>query len=281
MSHSEHLVLRETVVPPANEWSVVATDWLFVRLTRGEGLLLESPQPRLCATGDVLVIRGPAPCRLRASQLGELHLHYFQVIPRLLTGFLSATEFQHFQTAPSRARLDLFPAFSPLARQFAESLEAASTGPPLQRRCQLLQLALPSLQAALPAATPSPARPVTAQGRFLALVRSRTEAELCETPPAELARLCGCSVRHFHRLFRHHFGQTLAFQRTNTRLQKACELLASTDRRIIDIALDSGFQHLGVFSISFKKRYGLSPSAWRRRHCSTPRPPDENATRHR
>jgi AraC family transcriptional regulator of adaptative response / DNA-3-methyladenine glycosylase II len=47
------------------------------------------------------------------------------------------------------------------------------------------------------------------------------------------------------------------------RLLKARQLLGETDQRISQIALDSGYRSLSLFNALFRKRFGLSPSAWR------------------
>jgi len=50
------------------------------------------------------------------------------------------------------------------------------------------------------------------------------------------------------------------------RLRKAAELLArGGDRRISDIAFDCGFNDLSYFNRSFRRRFGLTPSAARGR----------------
>lgn len=50
------------------------------------------------------------------------------------------------------------------------------------------------------------------------------------------------------------------------RLERARELLSAGDgRRIIDICMDSGFNDAGHFSRSFRRRFGVTPSTFRRR----------------
>jgi len=50
------------------------------------------------------------------------------------------------------------------------------------------------------------------------------------------------------------------------RLQRARHLLASSNAKIIHVALDSGYRHLGLFNILFKRRFGMTPSQWRRQN---------------
>ena len=49
------------------------------------------------------------------------------------------------------------------------------------------------------------------------------------------------------------------------RLQRARQLLGDSDAKIINVAYDSGYRHLGLFNAMFKKRFGVTPSEWRRK----------------
>jgi len=48
------------------------------------------------------------------------------------------------------------------------------------------------------------------------------------------------------------------------RLQRARQLLADPHAKIINVAHDSGYRHLGLFHAMFKKRFGLTPAEWHR-----------------
>jgi AraC-like DNA-binding protein len=78
--------------------------------------------------------------------------------------------------------------------------------------------------------------------------------------------MCRCSVRHVSRQIKSYFGHSLAPKKTELRLQKARELLEGTDAKIIDVAMESGFQHVGLFTAVFKKHFRVTPSKWRTRH---------------
>jgi AraC family transcriptional regulator len=79
----------------------------------------------------------------------------------------------------------------------------------------------------------------------------------------DLARVACLSPAHFLRTFRRAFGVTpLAFV-TGERLETAGRLLETTEMPVTDICLTVGFQSLGSFSWAFRRRFGLSPAAWR------------------
>lgn len=60
---------------------------------------------------------------------------------------------------------------------------------------------------------------------------------------------------HFNRMFKTVSGITLKQYLLGRRLTKAMELLGKTNRSVIDIALDSGFEYPEVFSRAFKKLF--------------------------
>jgi hemolysin activation/secretion protein/AraC-like DNA-binding protein len=91
------------------------------------------------------------------------------------------------------------------------------------------------------------------------------EAELSGSSLGELAGQLHCSERHFSRLFREEFGLPLRARQIELRLQRARQLLADSDAKVISVAYDSGYRHLGLFNAMFKKRFGVTPSEWRRK----------------
>ena len=61
---------------------------------------------------------------------------------------------------------------------------------------------------------------------------------------------------HFTRLFRLEFGVPFRARQIELRLQHARQLLADSDAKIINVAYDSGYHHLGLLNMMFKKRFG-------------------------
>lgn len=67
-------------------------------------------------------------------------------------------------------------------------------------------------------------------------------------------------------LFRKTLGITLIDCVTQHRVSHAQRLLATTDEKIIDVAMNSGFTSLSRFHEAFKKLCGCSPKEYRRKH---------------
>jgi AraC-like DNA-binding protein len=269
----DHLVLYEKVLLPSAEWNVRLPGWVFLCARSGDGCLLSPGRPRLINEGDVLMKNQSARMQLRASRLGELRLQLFQIRSELLAGIVSPVERERLQfAAQGNGLLCHFPAASPLALQFTDLSSFAAVGDSLLVRCRMLNLAATVLVSQLPPEERVRVRGWTARERFQQLMKRIPEAQLQYHSAHELAVLCRCSVRHFRRLFRERFGDSLLPKKTELRLRRAQELLQHTDAKIIEVALESGFQHLGLFASAFKQRFGVTPSEWRRRKASaTPR----------
>ena len=79
----------------------------------------------------------------------------------------------------------------------------------------------------------------------------------------EVARTACVSPYHFHRLFRETFGETPNQYLQRKRLERARELLASTERGVTEISLDVGFESSTTFSALFRRTFGYSPREYR------------------
>lgn len=81
---------------------------------------------------------------------------------------------------------------------------------------------------------------------------------------AEIARAASLSPHHFHRLFAAAFRATPAAYVTELRLTRAARRLAATEAPVTEICLAIGWESLGSFSARFRRRFGASPTEWRR-----------------
>jgi AraC family transcriptional regulator len=85
-------------------------------------------------------------------------------------------------------------------------------------------------------------------------------------PLKNIARLSHLSPFHFHRAFCAVFGETPHAYRTRRRLERASRILKETDAPVAEVCLDTGFESVGSFSTLFRRRYGASPTEFRRKH---------------
>ncbi|MCR5580247.1 MAG: response regulator [Pseudobutyrivibrio sp.] len=73
------------------------------------------------------------------------------------------------------------------------------------------------------------------------------------------------SPNYFSAIFKKNTGDSFVTYLTNTRLQKAVELLDTTDEKAYIIAGMVGYDEPNYFSYVFKKAYGISPSKYRQK----------------
>jgi AraC-like DNA-binding protein len=78
----------------------------------------------------------------------------------------------------------------------------------------------------------------------------------------KLAVAAGLSERYVNELL-YEAGGSFTTRLNELRLRKAAELLTMTQRRISDIAFECGFNDLSYFNRSFRRRFGLTPTAAR------------------
>lgn len=83
--------------------------------------------------------------------------------------------------------------------------------------------------------------------------------------PDRIAKEICLSTFHFQRLFSIFFGISLGEYIRNRRLSLAAEEIRLTDKKIIEIALQSGYKSPESFSRAFYRYYGVTPSAARSR----------------
>jgi AraC-like DNA-binding protein len=102
---------------------------------------------------------------------------------------------------------------------------------------------------------------------FSRLCRARDLlCEIAEEPLsiADVAREVAISHFHFIRQFEALFGTTPHQLRIRARLDRAKQLLATDHCSVTDVCMEVGFSSLGSFSDLFRRRVGVSPSAYRR-----------------
>src|SRR6266511_4112764 len=107
-------------------------------------------------------------------------------------------------------------------------------------------------------AYPPPARP---------LLRAKDLADVRYFEPLgvdDLAYAAGLSRAHFSREFRRAFGESPHAYLLTRRLERAAQLLRTTDRSVADICFSVGLQSVGSFTTSFSRTYGMSPTVYRK-----------------
>lgn len=262
-----HLRIEQITLAPCQEWSDEWPAWRFLRIAAGAAYWLEPDKPRALSEGEMVVATPGIRALIRASQLTQVHLQGAAFDLALVGGFFSLSERHLIEQQSIGPKVRFLPSTHPVAQLFGELATAGGEERALAKKAQVLELVAAFFEET-PPSTFRLAHPSTsAQERFRQVVSQMPDTELIRHTPGELAELCHCSLRHFNRLFREFFGEPPRVKRTELRLLRAGQLLASTDEKVNEIARDTGFRSVSLFNSLFKRRFGLSPSEFRDKPC--------------
>jgi AraC-like DNA-binding protein len=259
-----HLVIHEVRLPKGGEWRPHFRGWCLSHVESGISYWQEQNETREVPTGSTLVVAAEARGVLRASQLSEVTLCCFCVDAEKLPGLMSLREQLFLKQAAERKSLavQVFSAESPLSARF-KSLRSQAGAAVASTRLRLLQLFMDVFEWESDPGSSAPAPCMDGRERFRQVLNQMAASELAEMSVSDLAPMMSCSRRHLNRLFREELGFSFREKQVELRLAKACELLASSNAKVVEVALESGYQSSSVFSEMFKKRFGVSPGRWR------------------
>jgi len=261
-----HLVMRALYLSPGDEWRPQLPGWLFIHVRSGTGYCLEKQLNLELPPGACLLLSHQIDVSIRASQLGAMNLSFFRVVPELLTGLITLGEQSFFETAATRRELScqfLAPGH-PASAKFME-LHECQNRRDFAFRLRLLQMFAQPFGELLEghAVAEAPA-PLDARDRLRQFLKQTLASDWLNLSFAELVQRMNCTPRHLSRIFRDIAGMSFRQKQAKVRLARARELLVTTESKVVDVALDSGFQSLSLFNLMFRKRFGLSPGQWRK-----------------
>src|SRR5262249_17807390 len=197
-SFEPHLVIKEIVLPPGSEWPPQSPGWSFFHVSRGVAYWLHPRGNQELATGSVLLLSESTQGIIRASQLGEVLIHFFRLQPQRLTGLMTLSEQQFLQNA---AQLDsssvkTYRSTDPVAERFRKLLEGV-TGNNFRMRLKLLDVFIQAFGSDLPNQAAVLSDPLTdAKTRLSHLLSHTPVSELLDLSFADLVREMRCTPRH-------------------------------------------------------------------------------------
>ncbi|HAM73846.1 MAG TPA: hypothetical protein DCM86_19620 [Verrucomicrobiales bacterium] len=273
--YGPHLAVGEIAIPAGGEWQPRMSTWCLIHVVAGGGYWLQPRTQHLLDASALLFLSPALDGTVRASQIGELRLLYVPVEPERLTGLFTLDEQRNLKSVAARREgsFRIMPPSSSLATRMKSLCELKNrTGPAF--RLHLLQLFCEACGSELTEPVPEAAPAPDAKARLRELLNQTPTSELLGMSFSELGRLTRCTPRHLSRIFQELVGVSFRDKHTELRLSRACELLATSEAKIVDVAMESGYQSLSLFNLMFTRRFGVSPGRWRqnlrKQHGSTP-----------
>lgn len=257
-------MIHELILPPGDEWSPQLPGWLVIHVTSGVGYWLHTRLNWELRPGAVVLVSEMVHGSVRASQVGELRLHFFRMEPGKLAGLVSMADQALLQSASGDEKLSL--RLLPPNPQFSDRVRGVSSEKvrnTFPARVQLLQLFLDVFGGTFQPPAAESAGGIDARERLRHMLNQTPVSELLELSFSELVSRTRCSARHVSRLFTELVGVSFREKQAELRLARACDLLATTDSKLVEVAQESGYQSTSLFSVMFKQRYGISPAKWR------------------
>ena len=262
-----HLFINGCELAPGGEWKDMSPGWKIVLISKGFLYWIARSDLRDLKTGDVLVIGPAVEGVLRASQISAATLHFFYFQPEHLVGLMSLSERMSLDAFAQMNQTRIIPASDPIAREFTELANNATRRRSFFSRCRILHLVAMIFGDTLPSVSQPKTNVATTLLRFEEIISRISDTDLIKYSSEQLAELCGCSLRHFRRMFRKQFKTSIRAKQTELRLEKARQLLMETNDKMAAVAHAAGYHHLGFFNMMFKKKFGMTPSEWRRSHA--------------
>ena len=267
MLSQEHLTLRLVHLKPSEKWVHGANGLSFVFPKGGGGKYVSTEITQRLAPGDVLVLNGTPQDEsgLCADEGGEMDFWFFAANLEHLFPLFASNEICLLQNMTEGFKgTRLYEASSPLAGECHRLLAEVPPQFNLDHRSQLLRVVAAILSVEFKTAQPHRVGFVRSEEHIIQVFEKLSANELLSLSVGELAARFGCSKRHLNRLFHQHFGFSVASMRMEMRLLNAASLLRDPDTKVINVAEQCGFNHLGLFNTCFKRRFGNSPGQWRK-----------------
>jgi AraC-like DNA-binding protein len=240
-------------------------EFTFVFLKGGIGKYVSANATPQLLPGDVLVFSGRSAGKLYASEKNDCVFTSFCVPFEHLYPLFANNEISLLHDVKANFKAaKIYPRNGALAIECGQLLEAVQTQSTLEQRSQLLRIVAVILSDEFKNVHTQRSGMNWAEDHVIQVFEKLSSSELLSLSADELAGKFGCSRRHLNRLFHQHFGLSITALKMEMRLLKAVSLLRDPREKVINVAEQCGFNHLGLFNICFKRRYGISPGQWRK-----------------
>ena len=100
--------------------------------------------------------------------------------------------------------------------------------------------------------------------RLERLIRFVDENYMHKIRLSDFAETEGCSMTHLSHFIKSAMNQTFQEYVNSVRFNRACELMAAGERKMLDVCMESGFSDYRYFSRAFRERYNMTPEEYAR-----------------
>jgi AraC-like DNA-binding protein len=259
--------MKESTLPRGGEWAPPSDRWCLLQLKNGVGYWQQPNGVRELLPGATLVLTGEARGSLLASQLSEVVITHFCLDPDNLIGLLNLGELRALERRASRESHSarMLPPVHPVSERFGE-LCRRSAEASLTTRLHLLQLFFELFADEAEGDPANSTQELFGRERLRHSLMQMAVSDFVGQSLSDLAPRMRCSRRHLSRLFREELGTSYRDKQTEVRMAKARQLLASSNIKLVEVALASGYHSYSLFAELFKRHFGLSPAKWRQQH---------------
>lgn len=266
LNQQDHLALQLSRLKSPDELEQKGEGLTFLFSKGGAGKFTSATATHRLSPGDVLVFNRIIGGKIAVfDNKPEFLFWSFSVCFEHLLSLFSSNEVSLLHKLTESLKVSkVYPASSPLAVEWQRLLGLVTPEFNLDHRGQLIRIAASILSVEFKDAQHQRGGYVRAEDHMVQVFEKLSASELINLSVGELADRFGCSRRHLNRLFHQHFGVSVASLRMEMRLLKAVSLLRDADAKIINVAEQCGFNHLGLFNTCFKRRFGTSPGQWRK-----------------
>jgi AraC-like DNA-binding protein len=236
----------------------------FMFLTGGGGEWWDGMRGQALAAGDVFLVNAATGGSLRVANGSSMPFFCFSLGLDHLWALCATHELCLLESVMDRLKAaKLHVAAAPIAQRCFDLLRQVPREQNLEHRTQLLRVAAALLCDEFEKALPPRSGYVRNEQHLLQVLEKLPASDIVELPIDELASRFSCSRRQLNRLFQRYFGRSAGALRMEMRLLRAASLLRDYDAKIINVAQQCGFNHLGLFNTCFKRRFEVCPSEWR------------------
>lgn len=256
----------------ADGWRMDKTSHDFLKVVfvlHGRGAFATVSARNACQAGQAIVVRAGSTHQLEDEPGSPMSLLVVSVECRILgaacldVGLLPSGVIEMAPSEAARVERGM------RRLLYEQSLELPTTGPSMVVQVLQLLVDLARIEATPPATgdVARVRRPVTRGSdsgtRMEAYVAELAQHFFEATNLDAAASSLGLSRRRFTQLFREVTGTSWLSYVRRLRIDHAKRLLRSTERTVLSVAFECGFDDLSTFYRAFKRESGVSPNHWR------------------